>query len=117
MNIIKPKEFYRVSHLKTQQGLWYDINGGFTGLIHNEMDFCRHNQLLMDYDEEIVGYLSATPTLESLFEWFPKNDIIKLQEHNFFIHVFESDDFKFYERFQHYVINQQTSKLINKIVL
>jgi hypothetical protein len=117
MDILKNKEFYRVSHVKTQQGLWYDVNGGFTGLIHSQMNFCKHNQLAMDYDETIRGYLSATPSLETLFEWFPKNDIIRLQEHNFFIHVFESDDYKFYERFQHFVINQETSKLIKKIIL
>lgn len=111
------KVFYRVSHVETQQGLWYDINGNFTGLIHEQMNFCKNNRLLMDYDESLIGYLSATTTLESLFQWFTQEDIIKLQEHNFFIHVYMSDDYKFYDKFEHYVINQKSSKLIQKIIL
>ena len=31
------KRFYRVSNVETQQGLWYNFNGEFTGLIHNEL--------------------------------------------------------------------------------
>lgn len=116
MNTSKTK-FYRVSHASTQQGLWYNMNGIFTGLIHNEFNFCKNNELLMDFDETIVGYLSATPTLDELFNWFTKDDIVKLQEHDYYIHVFESDDYKFYDRFQHFVINKESSKLIEKIVL
>lgn len=116
MNTSKTK-FYRVSHVSTQQGLWYNMNGIFTGLIHNELNFCKNNELLMDFDETIVGYLSATPTLDELFNWFTKDDILKLQEHDYYIHVFESDDYKFYDRFQHFVINKESSKLIEKIVL
>ena len=111
------KTFYRVSHVETQQGLWYDINGSFTGLIHNQMNFCKNNGLLMDFDEEIVGYLSAVPSIEDLYKWFTREDIFKLQEHNFFIHVYESDDFKFYEKFQHHVINKNNSLLTQKITL
>jgi hypothetical protein len=111
------KKFYRVSHEETQQGLWYDFAGKFTGFIHDKFNFCKNNELKMDFDKTIVGYLSATPDLESLWQWFTKDDILKLQEHGFFIHVYETSDFKFYDRFQHYVISQQESKLIEKIVL
>lgn len=109
--------FYRVSKEETQQGVWYDIEGKFTGLIHDKFNFCKHNKLVMDFDPEIVGYLSATDDLEKLFEWFPKEDIIKLQEHGWFIHKYESEDFRFYERFQHYIINQNNMKVLEKIVL
>lgn len=71
----------------------------------------------MDFDEELVGYLSATESLDTLYEWFPKDDIVKLQKHGYFIHVYETDDHKFYQRFQHQVISQSKSKLIKKIVL
>jgi len=111
------KKFYRVSHVNTQQGLWYNMNGIFTGLIHNEFNFCKNNSLAMDFDDTIVGYLSATPTLDELFNWFTKEDITKLQEHDYYIHVYESDDYKFYDRFQHFVINKESSKLLEKIVL
>jgi len=72
------KTFYRVSNTDTQQGLWYNFSGEFTGLIHNKFDFCLHKELKMDFDEELVGYLSATDSLETLWQWFPKDDIIKL---------------------------------------
>ena len=71
----------------------------------------------MDFDEELVGYLSATDSLETLYNWFTKEDIIKLQEHGWFIHVYETDDYHFYDRFQHQVISQANSKLLEKIEL
>ena len=54
--------------------------------------------------------LSATDSLESLYQWFPLIDILRLQEHGYYIHTFEATDVKFYERFQHLIINQATSK-------
>lgn len=111
------KRFYRVNHEQTQQGLWYDFQGNFTGLIHNDMNFCKHKNLTMDFDPELVGYLSATESLETLHDWFPKEDILKLQKHGFYIHVYETNDHKFYDKFQHQVISQQNSKLIEKIIL
>lgn len=106
---MKNKLFYRVCHKDTLQGLWYDYKGLFTGKIHQEFDFCTHNKLEMDFDEEIVGWLSATDSLETLYQWFPMVDILKLQEHGYYIHTFEATEQRFYERFQHIVINQATS--------
>ena len=103
------KLFYRVCHKDTLQGLWYDYKGLFTGKIHQEFDFCTHNKLEMDFDDEIVGWLSATDSLETLYQWFPMVDILKLQEHGYYIHTFEATEQRFYERFQHIVINQATS--------
>lgn len=109
--------FYRVCNTETQQGLWYDFQGGFTGLIHKDFNFCKNNTLAMDFDEELVGYLSATDSLESLYHWFPEEDIKELQKHNYFIHLYETENYKFYEKFQHLVINQKDSKLIKQIIL
>jgi hypothetical protein len=64
----------------------------------------------MDFDEEIVGWLSAVETLDGLFHWFSEEDIAKLENHGWFIHEFEAEDVKFYERFQHTIIKQDTSK-------
>lgn len=111
------KRFYRVCNTNTQQGLWYNFQGEFTGLIHEKFDFCLHNKLAMDFDPELVGYLSATDSLENLFNWFPIEDILKLQKHGYTIHVYETDDYKFYDKFQHIVINQNKSILIEKILL
>jgi hypothetical protein len=109
---VKNNIFYRVCHVKTLQGLWYDYNGDFTGFIHDRFNFCKNNELKMDFDEEIVGWLSATDSLEKLFNWFTIEDIKELQKYNWFIHVFEAEDVKFYERFQHQIIKQETSRLI-----
>lgn len=86
-------------------------------LIHEKFNFCLHRDLKMDYDPELVGWLSATDSLETLYNWFPEKDILELQKHDYFIHVFETDNHKFYERFQHQIIHQASSKLIKKIVL
>lgn len=42
--------FYRVCNLETYQGLWYDYKGNFTGLIHNEFNFCANSELKMVWD-------------------------------------------------------------------
>lgn len=110
-------KYYRVCNKETLQGLWYDYKGQFTGLIHEEFAFCTNNQLEMDFDPEIVGWLSATDSLETLYNWFTKDDIYHLQKWGWFIHEFEAVDVKFYERFQHQVINQETSKVLRVINL
>jgi hypothetical protein len=109
--------FYRVCNLETYQGLWYDYKGNFTGLIHNEFKFCANSELRMDFDHELIGWLSAVKELDHLWQWFSKEDVLKLQEHNFFIHQFECDEHRFYERFQHLVINQTNAIPTQKIIL
>lgn len=111
------KKFYRVCNHETEQGLWYSFNGNFTGLIHNEFNFCKNNELKMDFDPELVGWLSATDSLETLYHWFPQEDIIRLQSNGWFIYVYESNNYKFYERFQHLIIHQASSKIVEKIIL
>lgn len=106
-------KFYRVCNTNTKQGLWYDQKGEFTGYIHNEFSFCKNNDLKMDFDPILVGWLSATDSLETLFHWFSKEDIIKLQNFGYCIHIYETDDYSFYERFQHLIIRQSTSQLID----
>lgn len=107
------KTFYRVAHKDTKQGLWYNQDGIFTGLIHKKLNFCTNNELLMPYDREIVGWLSVTPTLEELFSWFPLPDIQRLQGHGFYIMKYEASDYKEYAN--HWVIDSKTS--INKGVV
>lgn len=111
------KTFFRVCNRETLQGLWYAFDGEFTGLIHNEFSFCLNTKLEMDFDPELVGWLSATDSLETLYNWFTEEDILKLQEKGWFIHEFEATDYKFYERFQHLIINQETSVVKNIIML
>jgi hypothetical protein len=107
--------FYRVGDNNLSQGLWYDVNGNFTGLIHNEYDFCLNSDLAMEYDSELVGYLSVTDKLEDIFLWFTKEDLVKLSKFSYGIHVYESIDYKWYDRFKHWAIHQKTSNLIKII--
>lgn len=114
---MESKRFYRVCNPESEQGLWYNFKGNFTGLIHDKFSFCRSTSLEMPFDEELIGYLSATDSLLRLMDWFNVEEIRKLQEFGWYIHVYETDDYKFYERFQHPVISQTNSKIISKIIL
>lgn len=109
--------FFRVCKPETAQGLWYDYNGEFTGLIHDEFSFCLNHELRMEFDPELVGWLSATDSLDSLYNWFTVEDIKQLQERGWYIHEYEVSSYRFYDRFQHYVICQETSKIIQKHIL
>lgn len=109
------KLFFRVGNTATNQGLWYDQEGNFTGLIHNELNFCSCSEVLMNFDEEVSGYLSCTESLEDLYIWFSKEDLKSLKEHGYEIYLYSSEDYTYYDRFEHYLINQKTSKIIGKI--
>lgn len=107
--------FYRIANTETNQGLWYDYEGNFTGLIHTKFNFCTNNELPMPYDEDIIGWLSATDTLENLWFWFTKEDISQLEEHGYFITIFEATEYKFHDN--HWAIGQKTSKVIAKMLI
>jgi len=109
------KRFYRVANNKTQQGLWYDFSGNFTGLIHNEFAFCTNTKLPMPFDERIVGWLSATETLDELFAWFTKEDIARLEKFGFSIFMYEATEYKHHEN--HWIIDQKTSRVIELVKL
>ena len=107
--------YYRIAHENTNQGLWYEASGNFTGLIHNEFNFCMNKDLPMPFDAEIVGWLSATKTLEELYNWFSKDDIEKLEKHGWFITVYEAENVKQYKN--HLVICQKTSRVKERLSL
>ncbi len=109
--------FYRVGNPLTEQGLWYDMEGRFTGLIHDKFKFCQAAGLLMPYDPELVGFLSATESLEELYKWFPEAEIKQLQEMGLRVHVYEAENVKFYAPYQHKVIEQKTSRLVETLLL
>lgn len=116
-NEMEKTTFYRLANTNTCQGLWYDFKGKFTGHIHGKFNFCKNSELLMEFDEELIGFLSATKSLDDIFHWFSVEDILKLQKHNYFIHQYESDNYKFYDRFQHWVIHQETVVFKHQIIL
>jgi hypothetical protein len=109
------KLYYRIAHEKTNQGLWYDSKGIFTGLIHKEFDFCKNKDLEMPFDKEIVGYLSATHSLDFLFNWFSKEDIFNLEKFGYFITVYEASKVKEYDG--HLLICKKTSIIKERVLL
>jgi hypothetical protein len=113
------KTFFRVCNPQSEQGLWYSFNGEHTGLIHTRFNFCTNSELPMPHDKNIQGWLSATDTLEGLWKWFTKEDIKELQKHGWFIHAYEVDLFKLYTTadYEHLIIDQNTSKLLGKLIL
>lgn len=107
------KTFFRVANIATEQGLWYDQNGVFTGLIHETFNFCQNTDLKMPFDPEVVGYLSATETLEELYRWFPIEDIVRLECHGYRIMIYEATDYKYYKN--HWLISQETSNMLGYV--
>lgn len=101
------KVFFRVANIETNQGLWYDWEGNFTGLIHDEYDFCKNKDLPMPFDEDVKGWLSATDSLEKLWFWFPKEDILRLQPHGWFVYIYITQEWKEYEN--HILIKKDCS--------
>ena len=110
------KLFYRIG-IDTEEGLWYTKKGEFTGLIHRDFKQLKASSLEIPFDTELVGYLSVADSLEHLYQWFTREEIIALQAFNFFIYEYEATDYKFYEPYKHNVINEKTSVITNKIIL
>jgi hypothetical protein len=107
------KIFYRVAKLETKQGLWYDYQGKFTGLIHDKFSFCKNKDLQMPYDPEVVGWLSSTETLDELMNWFDINDITRLEEYGYRVVMYEATQYKFHNN--HWLIKQDSSVFIKHI--
>lgn len=112
---MESKIFYRVANHETQQGLWYDFNGKYTGNIHDKFSFCCNNKLPMPFDPNLVGWLSTTDTLDALFHWFTKEDILNLEKYGYTIALYESTDYK--SHLNHWIISQETSKLVKTILI
>ena len=109
-SVMEKITFYRVGNNTTGQGLWYDTKGNFTGLIHKEFDFCMNNKLPMPFDEEVIGWVSATNDLEDLFNWFTREDIKTLELFGYQVTVYEATEYKLYQN--HWLIKQDSSVLI-----
>ena len=110
------KLFYRIG-VDTEEGLWYNKSGEFTGLIYREYNWIGASQLIMPFEQELVGFISVANSLEHLYQWFTKDEILKLQNIGFSIYEYYSEDFKFYDLYKHNVINQNSNKIISTIKL
>ena len=110
------KYFYRIGH--KSEGLWYDKNGNFTGRIHTEeFKFINASELQMPFETKLVNYISVADSLEHLYQWFTKEEILILQKKGFNLEEWIAEDWKFYDFYKHNVINKETSILNNIIYL
>lgn len=106
------KTFYRVG-TESNEGLWYNQDGTFSGIIHDEFKWVGASGLLMPFEQELVGYLSVADSIEHLYTWFSIEELVKLRETGFKIFEYEAIDYKFYDLYKHNVICQKTSKIVN----
>jgi hypothetical protein len=102
------KTFYRVG-TDSKEGLWYNQDGEFTGLIHTEFKWVNASNLIMPFEQELVGYISVADSLQHLYQWFSEDELIKLRKIGFKIFEYEATDYKFYDLYKHNVICQKTS--------
>jgi hypothetical protein len=112
---MNPRYFVRITHAKTKQGVWYDFDGNFTGLIHTKYSFCKSSNLQMPYCEDTVGWISATETIGELLEWFPLKDIRRLQIYGYEVALFESTLYKY--KGTHWLLSKKDSKRIGKVII
>lgn len=100
--------FYRVGHKDNQQGMWYNRDGSFAGRIHRKYKSFANNELQMPYNPEIVGFLSTTDSLETLFMWFPPEDIMAAYKDGYRVMEYEASDqdIKFNTEFHHWLVNE-----------
>ena len=69
----------------------------------------------MPYDPNIVGWLSATESLDELFNWVTKNDIEALEKYGYTIALYEASEYKYHNN--HWIIKQDNSKFVKCIYL
>ena len=84
------KYFYRIG--KDNVGLWYNQEGNFTGNIHKEFSWLNASNLIMPFEQELVGFISVADSLQHLYQWFSREEIFKLQEKDFFIKEYVSNE-------------------------
>lgn len=107
------KIFFRVHHPKGL-GLWYNEQGEFTNEISKLELQCAG--LEMNKNEECEGgFLSCTDSMESLLGWFGREELLKLKDKGYDICVFKADEYKFHDKYKHFLFKQQGSLLIAHI--
>ncbi len=110
---MEKKIFYRVAHIDQKEGLWYDKDGNYTGLIKNKFTFCKNSNLPMPYTESIVGWLSTTDNIDALWGWFSREDVLQLNEHGYEIFVYEASEYANFEN--HQIIKSDKCEIIKII--
>lgn len=107
------KIFYRLG-TTDKSGMWYDQNGNFHGAMNSPaFSMLKNHSLKMPYCSDTVGYLSAVETIDELLLWFPKEDLKILEPLGFKILKYEATDYKLNKKYNHWLINEDSSILID----
>jgi len=69
----------------------------------------------MPFEQELVGFLSVADSLEHLYDWFSKEEIIRLQNIGYNVYEYQASEVKYYNLYKHNVICEKTS-IINNII-
>lgn len=99
---------YRVGRADNAQGLWYDGQGAYTGLIHNLKDGAA-GALPMGFDPifraEGRRWISVTESLETLKRWFSEQDMRELLPQGYVVQEIDAVEHRryFFEGFNHEV--------------
>lgn len=104
------KLFFRVHH-PDGKGLWYNKNAEFTQEIAKLDLSCAG--LEMNHDDDCAGgFLSCTDSMDSLFDWFGREELFKLRDNGYNICIFKAEEHKFHEKYKHFLFKERGSLLI-----
>lgn len=107
------KLFFRVHH-PDGKGLWYNKEAQFTKEIVKLDLSCAG--LEMDHNDECAGgFLSCTDSMDSLFDWFGREELFKLRDNGYNICIFKAEEHKFHEKYKHFLFRQEGSILVATI--
>jgi len=86
---------YRIEHKDTENGMWYNKDGSYNGLIH-ELSNAQAKDFPMDYDEKysLKNLISGVKDFNQLLEWFSRRDIEELMERGYQIYKFIAKEYE-----------------------
>lgn len=111
---------YRVGKSDSLNGLWYDKNGSYTGLIHN---LSEGNAALLPMGPHPIfrtdghHWISTTDSLEMLKNWFSEQDMTELTEQGYELLKIEVSGYRrfHFEGYSHEVYSDHQLIHINAI--
>jgi len=107
------KLFFRVQH-PNDIGLWYNGNAEFTNEIQKLNLNCAN--LDMSFDDNCSGgFLSCTDSLDSLYDWFSREELLKLVDNGYNVLAYQAMEHKFHEKFKHFLFKKEGSIIVAKI--
>lgn len=87
-------KIYRVTSTDKDCSFWYDENGQ-PSEVFKEYGWLTASKLPMPFDQNMVGWLSGTFTMEQLYGWFSKEELIELcKDGKYCLHEYETNEWR-----------------------